>query len=1147
MRLARVAPKTCIFFLLFFLAAVPVTAQDRLCDTAFEDCRTPVWQLIDNETVGIDVAFWFMDDTSYVPKLINKFNSGVPVRVLVDPRANASHPINAQVLNDLAAAGIPIRKNVATGGVLHWKMMLFVGQNTVEFSAANYGPQNFVPTDPFSNYIDEVIFFSNTSSIVNSFKTKYDDKWIDTSRFANYANISGPLTRKYPIFPKDPELNFPPEESFANRAAAEYNQETQKIDLTLFRNTDERHTDAFISALNRGVPLRILTEPETYRSTTYFKHAYNVDRMYMAGALIKNRRHLGLTHEKLTLLYSRGEAIFGSSNLTIPSSDSQDEHNLFTLNPVKFQWFADQFERKWNSPTEFEPFVPLAPDVPVNPSPVNNALISGATNVALGWEGGFWAWRYDVYFGTTSNPPLVSSDVNTGFPGPPTIETFSLPPLQPGTTYFWRIVGKTMANISASSPVWSFTVAGSGTPPSAPTGLTATPISSTRIDLSWSNVSSEAGYRIERSLNSSSGWQEIGSTQTDLTSFQDSGLAAGTTYFYRVLAFNAGGPSGYSNIASAGTTTVTPPDIQEDVILIDDYNDNALDSAKWLKNQLITGGTDSSVPVNEVNQRTEVGPLLQNATGFHSNGIVSKNSYDFTGAYQYIQVISPPSASTAAELRMSVAGTNSPAHNLYRYIIIGPTLKIQRVIAGTAVNLIPPIAYNATSMKFLRIRHDSATGNVVFETAPASAGNANLPGAWTVRYQEPWTNWNGTGGVQLNSVRFEVRAGTTASETNAPGTVIFDNFRAAKPAPAPTVTSISPNSGPRSGGTAVTITGTGFVSGALVRFGTEAATNVNVASDTSITATTPASAQGTVNVVVMNADGQSGILANGYSFVSSDDPGNEQPNVTASASPTSGAAPLSVNFTSNASDPDGIITAYEWLFGDGQSSTAQSPTHVYQAGGTYSAKVTVTDDLGATASVTLTITVSGTTPSNIVLYAAEAPVRTGNWQVGPDATAAGGLRMRYADAGGPRLTVPFANPTEYFELTFNVQAGIPYRLWFRGKADANSVANDSAWVQFSNSVDSSGQPIFQIGTTSAIMINMEECTGCGLSAWGWNDTAINGLGPLVYFSTSGLQTIRVQLREDGLSIDQLVLSPQTYLNSSPGAFKNDIVILPKSN
>jgi hypothetical protein len=54
------------------------------------------------------------------------------------------------------------------------------------------------------------------------------------------------------------------------------------------------------------------------------------------------------------------------------------------------------------------------------------------------------------------------------------------------------------------------------------------------------------------------------------------------------------------------------------------------------------------------------------------------------------------------------------------------------------------------------------------------------------------------------------------------------------------------------------------------------------------------------------------------------------------------------------------------------------------------------------------------------------------------------------------------------------------------------------------------------------------------------------MGPVIYFQTTGLQTIRIQTREDGFSIDQIVLSPQSYLNSSPGALKNDNTILPKS-
>jgi hypothetical protein len=51
---------------------------------------------------------------------------------------------------------------------------------------------------------------------------------------------------------------------------------------------------------------------------------------------------------------------------------------------------------------------------------------------------------------------------------------------------------------------------------------------------------------------------------------------------------------------------------------------------------------------------------------------------------------------------------------------------------------------------------------------------------------------------------------------------------------------------------------------------------------------------------------------------------------------------------------------------------------------------------------------------------------------------------------------------------------------------------------------------------------------------------------VIYFANSGTQTIRIQQREDGLSIDQIVLSPSTWLNASPGALKNDTVIVPKS-
>ena len=76
---------------------------------------------------------------------------------------------------------------------------------------------------------------------------------------------------------------------------------------------------------------------------------------------------------------------------------------------------------------------------------------------------------------------------------------------------------------------------------------------------------------------------------------------------------------------------------------------------------------------------------------------------------------------------------------------------------------------------------------------------------------------------------------------------------------------------------------------------------------------------------------------------------------------------------------------------------------------------------------------------------------------------------------------------------------------------------------------------------------LEDCGGCGLSEWAWQDTGygVGVLGPLMYF-TSGTQTIRIQGREDGISIDQIVLSPDAYLTSSPGLTKNDTTILNKT-
>jgi len=476
-RLARTASVPLLIFAALGAFATPARALDRLCDPSFEDCRAILINYIRNENVGIDVGFWFMEDARYTAELAKRVQAGVPVRVIMDTRANATDKYNKQRLDELQAAGIPMRTKVG-GGIMHYKMMMFAGQGIVEFSGANFSADAWVYTTPYVNYVDESAYFTDNASIVHSFMSKFDDLWTNTSGYTNYANVTS-LARNYGpagTWPKDPQMNFPPADSYANRAVGRYNAENQKIDVIMYRITDRRHTDAMIAAKQRGVAVRIISDPQQYRDATRLWDAWNVDRMYMAGIPVKMRAHQGLNHEKLVLLYGQTLSIFGSSNWTSPSDQSQEEHNCFCTDAAMFQWFVDMFERKWNNSTgniENSDFVPLPPDKPVykSPAPANGATGVATTGVILKWYAGPWGQKYDVLIGTDpSSLAPVLSDQELG-PSQSTTDykTFTLPTLNAGTTYYWRIVSRTMANMSKNGDIWSFTTAGTAAPP-GPTG-----------------------------------------------------------------------------------------------------------------------------------------------------------------------------------------------------------------------------------------------------------------------------------------------------------------------------------------------------------------------------------------------------------------------------------------------------------------------------------------------------------------------------------------------------------------------------------------------------------------------------------------------------------------------------------------------------
>ena len=202
---------------------------------------------------------------------------------------------------------------------------------------------------------------------------------------------------------------------------------------------------------------------------------------------------------------------------------------------------------------------------------------------------------------------------------------------------------------------------------------------------------------------------------------------------------------------------------------------------------------------------------------------------------------------------------------------------------------------------------------------------------------------------------------------------------------------------------------------------------------------------------------------------------------------------------SASSDADGTITAYRWSWGD-----------------------------------------------EVVVDAADIPAANivgSRWVRVQDSGASQGVALHNPDLGESKKASAATAPSSYVTVRFYAAAGVPYHLWFRMRAQGDSYSNDSMFVQFDGSVDANRVAVNRIGTTNAAAVVLEEGNGAGVSGWGWNDNGYGTLAGPVYFATSGLQTMRVQQREDGIMWDQFVLSSHTYLSKRPGSTRADNVIV----
>jgi hypothetical protein len=185
---------------------------------------------------------------------------------------------------------------------------------------------------------------------------------------------------------------------------------------------------------------------------------------------------------------------------------------------------------------------------------------------------------------------------------------------------------------------------------------------------------------------------------------------------------------------------------------------------------------------------------------------------------------------------------------------------------------------------------------------------------------------------------------------------------------------------------------------------------------------------------------------------------------------------------------------------------------------------------------------------NIVIYAADVPTAAlhGSWSAVSDATAANGTKLITPDNGWAATSNALAAPTDYFDVTFDALANTPYTIWLRLQALNNSKYNDSLWAQFSDAL-ANGAPVYLLNSTSGLNVNLATDAGAtSLNAWGWQNGAYwLSQATTVSFASSGTHTMRIQVREDGVQLDQIVLSPTTYLSVAPGSVSRDSTIVPK--
>jgi hypothetical protein len=287
------------------------------------------------------------------------------------------------------------------------------------------------------------------------------------------------------------------------------------------------------------------------------------------------------------------------------------------------------------------------------------------------------------------------------------------------------------------------------------------------------------------------------------------------------------------------------------------------------------------------------------------------------------------------------------------------------------------------------------------------------------------TSWRIAGVQSGLTYYFRVVAYNTAGQTSVPSVQVSYTVPGTPTAPSPTLTSVSPTSGPTAGGTTITLTGTNFASGATVRVGGVAATSVTFASSTRLTARTPAGTVGAKDVVVTNPSGRTATRAGGFTYTGTSSGTLTATAVSPNTGPTSGGTAITVSgtgFVSGATVLIGGTPATSVSVASSTLITARTPAK--PAGG-YS--VQVRNPNGQTANTPSGFLYAGTstTPTTTLTATAVSP-NTGSTSGGMAITVTGTGFVSGATVlvgGTPATSVSVASSTRITARTPAKPAG----------------------------------------------------------------------------------------------------------------------------